>query len=66
MASLPIRTFVDSYFKGSLTVIKKLFHKIWKLMFVFIMHSIVIIKYIRTYDYIVIKDIFGQNKFNKK
>lgn len=35
-------------------------------MFVFTMHSIVIIKYIRTYDYIVIKDIFGQNKFNKK
>lgn len=41
---LPIRTFVDRYLNGSLTVIKKLFHKIWKLIFVFTIHSIVIIK----------------------
>lgn len=35
-------------------------------MFVFTIHSIVIIKCTRAYDYMVIKDIFEQNKFNKK
>lgn len=61
MIGISIRTFVDRYFNGSLTVIKKLFHKIWKRMFVF-----TIIKCIRAYDYMVIKYIFEQNKCNKK
>jgi len=35
-------------------------------MFVFTIHSIVIIKFIRAYDYMIIKYIFKQNKCNKK
>jgi len=63
MIGISLRTFLDRYFNGSLTVKKKLFYKIWKLMFPFTIHNIGIISCVRAYGHKVKYDTSAMHVF---